>query len=137
MNDHISLVLFSGTDDKLTAAATLATGAAAMGTRVNVLLQFWALDSFRADRIDKDHGVTTEACPEGAEALRRMNDRGGPRWPDLLRQAKDIGDIRINACAHSMELLEVTRADLDPMVNDVIGVAAFMAEMGDGPVVFI
>ncbi len=49
-DDTLSLVMFSGTDDKLTVAAVLAVGAAAMGRAVNVFLQYWALDGFRADR---------------------------------------------------------------------------------------
>jgi peroxiredoxin family protein len=40
VSDSLSLVLFSGTDDKLMAAATLAAGAAAMDRPVNVLLMF-------------------------------------------------------------------------------------------------
>lgn len=42
-DDTLSLVLFSGTDDKLSAAAVLSAGAAAMGRKVNVFLQYWAL----------------------------------------------------------------------------------------------
>lgn len=38
-DDVLSLVLFSGTDDKLNAAGVLAVGAAAMGRGVNVFLQ--------------------------------------------------------------------------------------------------
>ena len=67
----LSLVLFSGTDDRLNAAAVLTAGAAAMGRRVNIFLQYWALDAFRADRILKDHGIAPEAGAEGAEAVRR------------------------------------------------------------------
>ncbi|HEX6261629.1 MAG TPA: DsrE/DsrF/DrsH-like family protein [Actinomycetota bacterium] len=136
MTESLSLVLFSGTDDRLTAAATMATGAAAMGRRVDVFLQFWALDAFRADRIEKDHGVVHEAGPEGAAALRRMGEKGGAHWSELFRQAKDIGELEITACAHSMEMLELERDDLDPLVTDVIGIAAYMARV-DGPVVFI
>lgn len=135
MTESISLALFSGTDDKLTAAATMATGAAAMGKRVEVFLQFWALDAFRADRIEKDHGVAHEAGPEGASALRRMTEKG-THWSELFRQAKEIGDVEIDACAHSMEMLQIAREDLDPLVSNVIGIAAFMARV-DGPVVFI
>lgn len=136
MDDTLSLVLFSGTDDKLTAAATMATGAAAMGQRVNVFLQFWALDAFRADRITKDHGVAVEAGPEGSAALARMAEKGGAHWSELLREAKGIGDVGINACAHSMEMLEIDKDDLDPLVNDVLGIAAFMVQ-ATGPIVFI
>ena len=51
MSDNLSIVLFSGTDDKLHAAATITAGAAAMGIPVSILLMYWALDAFRADRI--------------------------------------------------------------------------------------
>ncbi len=57
----LSLVLFSGTDDKLNAAAVLTVGAAAMGRPVNVFLQSYALDAFRVGRLTKDHGLSPEA----------------------------------------------------------------------------
>src|SRR5690606_17691624 len=39
----MSIILYSGTVDKLTAAAILAAGGAAMDMQVNVFLTFWAL----------------------------------------------------------------------------------------------
>lgn len=137
MDETLSMILFSGTDDKLKAAATLASGAAAMGRPVNILLQFWALDAFQADRIRKDHGVSAEAGPEGSEAMRRVEDRGGAHWSELLTQAKQIGNVTINACAHSMEMLELTGDDLDPLVDEVTGIATFVMRAGDGQIVFI
>jgi peroxiredoxin family protein len=135
-DDTLSLVLFSGTDDKLTAAAVLAVGGAAMGRSVNVLLQYWALDAFRADRIRKDHGVAAEAGPEGAEAMRRAAQNGQLHWSDLLAQAKDIGKVRVTACSLSMDLFDLSAADLDPLVDGIEGVAAFMGA-ATGPITFI
>ena len=129
----VSLALFSGTDDKLQASAVLTVGAAAMGRKVNVFLQYWALDAFRADRVLKDHGVAPEA---GEEGLRAMQDQGKPHWSDLYRQAKDLGEVRIYACADSLEMFGITKDDLDPMVDGVWGVASFFAE-ANGPVTFI
>ena len=131
----LSLVLFSGTDDKLQAAAVLAVGAAAMERPVNVFLQYWALDAFRADRIRKDHGVAPEAGVEGAAAMRIASEKS-QHWADLFEQAKDVGEVGIHACALSMDMFEITKDDLDPLVDDVEGVAAFMAE-ATGPIVFI
>ncbi|HKZ75949.1 MAG TPA: DsrE/DsrF/DrsH-like family protein [Actinomycetota bacterium] len=131
--ETLSLVLFSGTDDKLNAAAVLAVGAAAMERKVDILLQYWALDAFRADRVLKDHGVAPEAGPEGAAIVQR---HGGQHWSETFRQARDIGDVAIHACSLSMEMLGLAREDLDPMVDDVEGVAAFMAE-ATGPLTFI
>ncbi len=129
----LSLVLFSGTDDRLNAAAVLAAGAAALGRRVNILLQYWALDAFRADRIRRDHGVAPEAGPEGREAVTR---HAGQHWSEVLRQAKEIGEVKVHACSQSMELLGLSMEDLDPLVDDQEGVAAFLVE-ADGPVTFI
>jgi peroxiredoxin family protein len=129
----VSLALFSGTDDKLQASAVLTVGAAAMGRKVNIFLQYWALDAFRADRVLKDHGVSPEA---GEEGLRAMQDQGKPHWSELYRQAKDIGDVHIYACSDSLEMFHITKDDLDPMVDGVWGVASFFAE-ADGPVTFI
>jgi peroxiredoxin family protein len=129
----LSLVLFSGTDDRLSAAAVLAAGAAAMGRKVNVFLQYWALEAFRADRILKDHGVAPEVGPEGAEAFHR---HGGLHWSEVLRQAKEIGDVRIHACSLSMEMFGLTTDDLDPLVDDQEGVASFFMDV-DGPVTFV
>jgi peroxiredoxin family protein len=137
MDDTLSLVLFSGTDDKLSAAAILAVGAAAMGRKVNVFIQYWAVEAFGKDSIRKDHGVSPEAGPEGASVMARATERGKQQhWADLFEQAKLVGDVGIHACALSMDLFEITKDDLDPMVDDVEGVAAFMAE-ATGPVVFI
>lgn len=131
--ERLSLVLFSGTDDKLDAAAVLVAGAAAMGRRVNVFLQYWALDAFRADRIQKDHGVSAEAGPEGAEFLRRHR---GAHWSEVMAQSKEIGEVGIHACALSMEMFGITKDDLDPLVDGVEGVASFMSK-ATGAVVFI
>jgi peroxiredoxin family protein len=132
-DESFSLVLFSGTDDKLSAAAVLAVGAAAMGRRVNVFLQYWALDAFRADRILKDHGVAPEA---GADGGRLVHEHGTDHWSELFRQAKSIGEVAIHACSLSMEMFGITKDDLDPVVDDVEGVASFFGDV-DGPVTFI
>ena len=135
--DSLSLVLFSGTDDKLAAAAILVVGAAAMDRRVDIMLQYWALDAFRKEGIHKPRGASAEAGIEGWEELQRsVEEMGTPHWSDLLRQAKDIGDVRIHACSQSMDIFKMSKEDLDTMVDDVQGVAAFWAE-ADGQVLFI
>jgi peroxiredoxin family protein len=129
----VSLVLFSGTDDKLSAAAVLSAGAAAMGRKVNVFLQYWALDAFRAENVQKDHGVAPEAGPEGHQAFQR---HGSQHWSEVFHQAKDVGDVAIHACSLSMEMFGLRVDDLDPLVDDQEGVASFFMDV-DGPVVFI
>ena len=137
MESPLNLVLFSGTDDKLQAAAVLAAGAAALGKPVNVFLQYWALDAFRADRIGRDHGLAPEAGPAGLAAVQALAKAGQASWADTLREAKDLGGVDIQACSLSMDLLHLEQNDLDPLVDGVEGITAFHLSAGDGQIVFI
>jgi peroxiredoxin family protein len=137
MDEPLNLVLFSGTDDKLQAAAVLAAGAAALGKPVNVFLQYWALDAFRADRIDRDHGLAPEAGAEGRGHVDALRKAGQASWAETMRQAKELGSIDIQACSLSMDLLGLEESDLDALVDGVEGVTAFYLNAGEGQVVFI
>ena len=138
MNEEpINLVLFSGTEDKLQAAAVLTAGAAALGKPVHVFLQYWALDAFRTERIDQPLALAPEAGEEGAAAVERMRDAGQQSWAQTFRDAKDIGEVDIQACSLSMDILGLTDDALDPLVDGVEGVATFYVNAGNGQVVFI
>ena len=137
MDEPLNLVLFSGTDDKLQAAAVLTAGAAALGRPVNVFLQYWALDAFRADRIAMDHGLAPEAGTEGRRAVDALASAGQAPWAETFRQAKELGGVDIEACSLSMDLLRLQPTDLDPLVDGVEGVTAFHLNAGAGQIVFI
>ena len=137
MDESINLVLFSGTDDKLQAAAVLTAGAAALGKPVNVFLQYWALDAFRQERIDRDHGLAPEAGAEGKDHVEALRIAGQASWAETLRQAKELGGVDIQACSLSMDLLGIEQTDLDPLVDGVEGVTAFYLNAGEGQLVFI
>jgi peroxiredoxin family protein len=137
MDAPLNLVLFSGTDDKLQAAAVLTAGAAALGKPVNIFLQYWALDAFRAANISRDHGLAPEAGPAGRLAVDALAAAGQATWAETLRQAKDLGAVDIQACSLSMDLLHLESTDLDPLVDGVEGVTAFYLNAADGQVVFI
>jgi len=137
MDETISLVLFSGTDDKLMAAATLAAGGAAMGKPVHILLQYWALDAFRKDSTGADHGLAPEAGEKGRAAFETAAKAGQASWSDTLRAAKELGEIDIQACSQSMKVLKLEQSDLDPLVDGVQGIAAFFINAGSGQIVFI
>jgi peroxiredoxin family protein len=137
MDETISIVLFSGTDDKLQAAATLTAGAAALGRPVKLFLQYWALDAFRADRIAANHGLAPEAGAAGRAAVDAAAKAGHAGWADTLRMAKELGDVNVQACSASMDILKLVQSDLDPLVDGIEGVAAFYINAGEGQILFI
>jgi peroxiredoxin family protein len=135
VSEPLSIVLFSGTQDKLHAAGTLAVGAVAMDRPVNVLLMYWALDAFRADRIAKDHGLAYDAArPRFNEPVERVGDIP---WLDAFRQAKEIGDMTILACSGSLDVLGIDVTALDPLVDSSGGIATFLLAAEGGQVLFI
>ena len=137
MDDSLNLVVFSGTDDKLQAVAVLTAGAAALGRKVNLFLQYWALDAFTKAKIERDHGLAPEAGDEGRAAVDALAKAGQAPWAETLRQAKDLGEVDIQACSLSMDLLHLEEEDLDPLVDGVEGVTAFYLNAGEGQIVFI
>jgi peroxiredoxin family protein len=137
MDQPLNVVLFSGTDDKLQAAAVLTAGAAAVGKPVHLFLQYWALDAFRSERIHADHGLAPEAGAQGRAAVDRLAQAGQVPWHETLRMAKDLGGVDVQACSLSMDLLGIEPDDLDPLVDGVEGVTAFYDSAGDGQVLFI
>lgn len=137
MDEPLNLVLFSGTDDRLQAAAVLTAGAAALGKPVNVFLQYWALDAFTKAKVDRDHGLAPEAGAAGRAAVDALSAAGQASWAETLRQAKDLGSVDIQACSLSMDLLRLEAEDLDPLVDGVEGVTAFYLNAGEGQIVFI
>jgi peroxiredoxin family protein len=137
MDEPLNLVLFSGTDDKLQAAAVLTAGSAALGRKVNIFLQYWALAAFRADALDADHGLAPEAGEAGRRLVAEAASAGQVPWHETLRQAKDLGEVDIQACSLSMDVLKIKESDLSDLVDGVEGVMAFYLNAGDGHIVFI
>jgi peroxiredoxin family protein len=137
VDETINLVLFSGTDDKLQAAAVMTAGAAALGNPVNVFLQYWALRSFTRAEIGSDHGLAAEAGESGRAAVDALAKAGQASWAETMRQAKELGEVDIQACSLSMDLLGLEEEDLDPLVDGVEGVTAFYLNAGDGRIIFI
>ena len=137
MDETINLVLFSGTDDKLQAAAVMTAGAAALGKPVNVFLQYWALRSFSKVEIEADHGLAAEAGESGRASVDALAKAGQASWAETFRQAKELGEVDIQACSLSMDVLGLEDDDLDPLVDGVEGVTAFYLNAGDGRIIFI
>jgi len=123
---RMSIVVFSGTVDKLMAASILATGAAAMGMEVDLFLTTWGIVAFRKDDYKTNTRVSRDYDDYGPVMAEQMAAKRVPSWMENLRGAKEIGDVRISACSMTMELYGLTLADLEPIVDEVTGVATFV-----------
>jgi peroxiredoxin family protein len=137
MGESINFVVFSGTDDKLQALAVMSAGAAALGKKVNIFLQYWGLRAFTKACVDADNGLAAEAGESGRAAVDALAKAGQASWATTLRMAKELGEVDIQACSLSMDVLAIEESDLDALVDGVEGVTAFYLNAGDDQIVFI
>jgi len=134
MSKRMSLVVFSGTADKLTAVATLATGAAAMGMEVELFLTFWGLEAFRTGAKERPPRITAEFEDYGAVMMELMQVKRVPHWLDTIRAAREIGNVKVFACSATMELFDIQLDDLEDVVDEVTGVATFIDRAKDAEI---
>jgi peroxiredoxin family protein len=126
MKECMSIVLFSGTVDKLLAASILATGAAAMDMEVDLFLTTWGIEAFRKGAYKTNTRVSRDYEEYGSVMRELMAAKKAPTWWENLQGAREIGDVHIAACSMTMELFGLTLNDLEPIVDEVTGVATFM-----------
>ena len=128
MSERMSLVVFSGTADKLMAAATLATGGAMMGMEVDLFLTFWGLEALKKGAPSHPPRISAEYADYAPVMFELMHAKNVPHWLDTIRAAREIGDVHIYACSATMELFGYTLDDLDPVVDEVTGVGSFVEQ---------
>ena len=155
--DKLSLIVFSGSLDRLIAAFVLATGAAAMGSRVSMFFTFWATAALR-----KEHAASKKTLlerlfgfmlPKGSRQLplSQMNlAGGGPRVirhlmrkkgiasvEEMLTLAAELG-VELNVCSMSMDLLGMKPEELvDYPGRSFCGVAKFLETAAPGKVTLL
>ncbi len=132
MEDRMSIIVFSGTVDKLMAASILATGGAAMGMEVEIFLTTWGLEAFRKDNYKTNMRVSKDFEDYAPVMMEQMMVKKVPSWMDNLKGAMEVGEVKILACSMTMELLDMKLEDLEPIVTEVTGVATFVERAKDG-----
>ncbi len=123
----LAIILFSATADRLIPVGVLSQAAANMDVPVRIFVTGWATNLFRKN---SNKNVTTfpkeyeSMAPILMEGLKKMN---APSWFDMLKSSKEYGDIKIYVCSLMAGALGIKSKDeLDPIVDDIIGAAAFL-----------
>jgi peroxiredoxin family protein len=132
MEDRMSIIVYSGTVDKLMAASTLATGGAAMGMEVELFITFWGLEAFRKGNYKTNMRISKDFEDYGPIMMEQMKAKKVPSWMDTLKDAKEIGELKVYACSMTMELFGMKLEDLEPIVEEVTGVATFVERAKEG-----
>jgi len=129
MVEKISITVFTGSIDRLTGMAILASGAAAMDMEVDIFLQLWGVYAFKKDVIRKNMEFSEHK--EMAESIaKRLQELNLPMWFDMLKEAKEIGNVHIYACSTACRIWNVGLNDLE-LVDEIIGAGAWLEKSKD------
>jgi peroxiredoxin family protein len=146
-NNRATIVVFSGDMDKIFAALIIATGCAAAGMETTLFFTFWGLNTIKKGEPIKAKGFLGKMMGimnrGGINRLnpsrfsfggigrvlfsKMMRDKNVASLEELRQTAIDL-DVHLLACKMSMDVLEITRDDLIPEVEDIVGVATFVKE---------
>jgi len=134
MSDRLAIVVFSGTVDRLLPAAIIASGGVAMGMDVELFLTFWGLNAFRKDSVNSNTRFSKDYEDMAPLMMQVMKNKNVPSWYEMLKRAKEIGNVKVHACAMTYDLLDMKKEDLADVVDDVIGVGEFISMAKDAKI---
>lgn len=126
MAQKINIVCVTGTREKLQMAAMIASVAAATGDDVSVFLSMNALPYFVK-------GHAADAPVEG-ELGTLMSQKGVPPFKQLFQQAVELGDARLLPCSMALDLMKITKEDLDTEVGPPTGLTRFLSDAEGGQI---
>jgi peroxiredoxin family protein len=150
--EKLSLIVFSGSLDRLIAAFVLATGAAAMGMQVSMFFTFWGTSALRRERAHVKKNLLARMfgwmLPRGVKKLplSQMNMAGGgpamiryvmkkngvASVEEMMELSKELG-VELNVCTMSMDLLGISPDELIDYPNkSYCGVAKFLETAAPG-----
>ncbi len=135
MAKTLAIVMFSGTADKFIPLGVLTQTAANLGLSVRIFVTGFATPYFTKNkpepRFPKEFEDFVPKIHEGMERIK------APSWYDMLKDAKEAGDVKIYVCSLMAEIMGIKKEDMDPIVDDVVGATYFMQESGDAEIIFI
>lgn len=124
--DRISVMVTSGNREQLQMAAMVASVGAVSGNDVTVFLSMNALKFFLKDAAEK-------APPEG-EMGRLMEEKNAPDFKELFKQAVEYGDAKIFPCSLAVDILDISKNDLEGFILDPMGLTTFLSDASEGQV---
>jgi len=157
LKDKLSIICFSGDFDKLVAAFTLASGAAATNYEVNLFFTFWGLNILKKKKgrafLGKGLLARFFSFLMGGKnnvplsrfnffgisprlMTKMMKERNVATLDILIETAIDLG-VNLYACDMTMNILGIIKDDYITEVKEVLGVAKFLEYSKGGETLFI
>ena len=149
--NKLVIVCSKGSLDMAYPPLMLASSGAAMGMEVHLYFTFWGLNMVRKKTVE-----SLKVSPVGNPAMPMPNILGmipGMTWlatrmmkgsmqkikmpsiTEMIKTAHESG-VHFHACSSSMDVMNVTKDDLIPEVDDIIGAATYLDLASEDAITF-
>ena len=121
----MAIIVHSGTMDKLYPVFMLASAGTAMDVETHLFFTFWGLNALKKGGLEgaKLPGVMRLGTGMMKDRVKKASV---PTLPQLLKMCKEYGNVKLYACSTTMELMKVSKEELIPEVDDIVGAAVFL-----------
>ena len=125
-NKKLTLALFSGSVDKLTAAGVILGGAAAEDMDVEIFVLLQAAFAFKKENAQINDRVAeiTDKKSEFLASLKRLN---APHWTEAFRTAKEMTHVKIHICGFAGKVWHGEKLDdFIDLADDIVGIGEYI-----------
>jgi peroxiredoxin family protein len=126
MSNRISIMVISGTIERLQMAAMVASVGAVSGNEVTVFLSMNALPFFRK-------GASAPAPAEG-EMGKLLVEKKAPPFMQLFESAVELGEAKIFPCSMAMDVFGYEQKDVLPYLGEPLGLTKFLDDAREGQI---
>jgi len=126
MANRISIVVVSGSLERLQMAAMIASVGAVSGNEVTVFLSMNALRYFTRS--------PGEPPPAEGPFGKLLQDKKAPGFKQLFHNAVELGDAKLHPCSMAVDVLGVGAGDLEPWLGEPLGLTKFLSDANGGQV---
>jgi len=126
-NKKMTLALFSGSVDKLTAAGVILGGAAAEDMDVEIFVLLQAAFAFKKENAMGNDRVS-EITDKKDEFLASLDRLGTPHWTEAFKTAKEMTNVNIHICGFAGKVWHGEKLDdFIDLADDICGIGEYIS----------
>ncbi len=118
----LAIIIASEEYEKSHVASMIASVAAVSGVEVSMFITMNAVFNYLRKNVEKKNFT-------GGKLYDKIKEKKAAMFYEMLEQAKMLGGIKVYVCSMVMDILEIGKDDLIDIVDDNLGLAAFLGIM--------
>ena len=135
-NKKMTMALFSGSLDKLTAAGIVLSGAAADDMDVDIYVLLQGARAFKKEIGDNPDKLAMAENPDlKQEFLNSLEQLKVKTWVEFFREAKELTNVKIHICGLAGKIWGAEKMeDFIDLADDIVGISEYITSAQEADV---